>query len=345
MNAIVTTRPPVRNVGALRTDPRRLALFSTTVGKELKGYEIDLAVQYCEIFNADPFTNGIYFFVFGKYGTAGRRITPVLSIHQYRRIAAASNTYRPDPAPPRFTYDEKLKGLTNPKGIVDCEVVVYRYAHGEWHPITSRLRWEERAPIIKTCEGGYEWKGTGEHWENEDGSKGKEKKVKVPKGVETELLDPKKESWHKMPETMLAKCTEADALRKGWPNETQGAYAEGELDAVKTIDLTADDIIREEEVRQRLERIGGASGKTIYLDWMDGSALQILQAGQVYDEVMKWIRSKTKPGEEEYSTILSFFEKNRMSLQQYWGIEKDAANELKKEMERIKELAAAPAKD
>ena len=32
-----------------------------------------------------------------------------------------------------------------------------------------------------------------------------------------QMLDPRKKNWHQMPETMLAKCTEAACFRKGWP--------------------------------------------------------------------------------------------------------------------------------
>lgn len=41
---------------------------------------------------------------------------------------------------------------------------------------------------------------------------------------------PNKPNWRKMPRVMLAKCAEARALRKGWPDELGAVYGEDELD-------------------------------------------------------------------------------------------------------------------
>lgn len=40
----------------------------------------------------------------------------------------------------------------------------------------------------------------------------------------------KQAMWKKMPRVMLAKCAEARALRRGWPKELHGIYAEEEMD-------------------------------------------------------------------------------------------------------------------
>lgn len=320
--------------GALtRADKGRLSLFVKTVGKELVGSEIDEAIEWCEIYSANPFTKDIYFFVFGAPGSKERRVVPVLSIGLYRKNAARSNDYRPDAAPPRFTYDETAVGPDNPKGIVSCEVTLYRHSHGEWHPQTSRLSWEERAPIIEGGSEGFEWIETGETWADS----GKPKRKKVPKGEAIRMLDPGKPNWRTMPETMLAKCTEADALRKGWPEALSGSYAEGELDSARMIELTATEIIEEQQRIERKGRVGGMDA--VFIDWMDGNALVAVKADELLGKAMDFIKAHTKKGEEEYSTIAGWRTKNQVSLQHYWAAKPAEALELKKALEGVEEQA------
>ncbi len=45
--------------------------------------------------------------------------------------------------------------------------------------------------------------------------------------------------WSKMPKTMLAKCAEAKALRKGWPDELGGVYSPEEMDQAATTELSS----------------------------------------------------------------------------------------------------------
>src|SRR5690606_12382101 len=105
---------PIRNTGALtRQDARRLDLFRKTVGKDLIGAEIDEAIEWCELYGANPFVRDIFFFVFDA-DKPTRHVVPVLGIGLYRKIAARTGNYRPDENPPRFRYDEALKGPSNP---------------------------------------------------------------------------------------------------------------------------------------------------------------------------------------------------------------------------------------
>lgn len=327
---------PMSKTGALtRRDPTRLALFKRTVGKDLRGSEIDTAIELCEVYGANPFTKDLFFFIFNADDAEKRNVVPVLSIGMYRKMAARSGNYRPDDKPPRFTYDEQLIGPANPKGIVDCEVTVYRHAHGEWFPITSRIRWEERAPLVEEGADGHKWVPVepAEVWPDGHKRAGQPKMRKVPVGEPTVRLDPKKPHWKSMPETLLAKCTEADAIRKGWPNETAGSYAEGELDQAHTIELTATEIIDNAEREDRFERIGGA--KAIMVDWLDGSELQRVPAGRFHDQAMAFIQAHMKPGEEEAGHVLMWKNKNRAGLTEFWALEKDAALSLKKRLEEV----------
>jgi phage recombination protein Bet len=294
--------------GLSRSDPRRLSLFTKTAGKDLRGPEVDEAIEWCELYGANPFTKDIYFFVFDADKPDKRRVVPVLGIGLYRKIAARSGNYRPDDKPPRFTYDPEAMGPLNPKGIVDCEVTVHRFAHGEWFPCVSRLKWEERAPIQEIWEPG------------EDGKRRPSGKFQ---------LDPKKTNWRTMPETMLAKCVEADAIRKGWPNETSGSYVDGDLDASKTLELSATEIIETVETERRLAAVGGSNA--ILVSWEPTAALTPVPIGKFGDRVMEFIGQNT----DQPSVILLWKERNKHGLNEYWARDKDGALALKKELEKV----------
>lgn len=328
MSNVLALRP---NGGLTRRDPRRLDLFMRTVGKELRGTEIDEAIEWCELYGANPFVKDIYFFVFDKDDQAKRRVVPVLGIGLYRKIAARTRNYRPDDTPPRITYDEKAISQANPAGIVDCEVSVFQHAHGEWHRITSKLRWEERAPI-KT--GGVTWEKTGEFYPPGHKKAGKPKYRKVIDESSPDVLDPDKRNWHTMPETMLAKCVEADAIRKAWPNETAGSYVAEEMDAAQTIDLTATEIAETYASELRLKQVGAAN--CIIIDWCDGEPLQNVPIGQLGDKAIAFVREHAA---SDPSRVHMWAERNRAALKEYWGRDKAGALAVKREIESIQQAA------
>lgn len=309
MNNII----PIRATGALtRNDGRRLELFCKTVGKELVGHEIDEALEWCQLYGANPFVKDIYFFVFDAKDAEKRRVVPVLGIGLYRKIAARTGNYRPDEQPPRFAYDEAAKCETNPSGMLWCEVSVYRHSHGAWHPITSRLKWEERAPLK-------------EIWAYDEATN-----KRKPTGRFE--LDSKKTNWRTMPETMMAKCCEADAIRKGWPNETAGSYVAEEMDAAHTLDLTATEIIEKKQQEDRFARIGGANCLTI--DWCDGKPLTREPAGKFGDRAIEYIKNASA------AEAMVWADRNRHALQEYWALDKNGCLAVRKEIE-AKQLEAA----
>lgn len=318
----MTALAPLARTGALtRRDPRRLELFRKTVGKKLRGDEIDEAIEWCELYGANPFVKDIYFFVFDENDAEKRRVVPVLGIGLYRKIAARTRNYRPDEAPPRFAYDDALKSPANPTGMVWCEVSVNVFSHGAWHTVASRLRWEERAPIKA---GGYRWEDTGEFWPDS----GKPKKRKVADDS-APILDETKKNWHTMPETMMAKCCEADAIRKAWPNETAGSYVAEEMDSAVTLDLTATEIAESYASEQRLKQIGAAG--SILIDWMDNKGIVQVPIGQLGDRAIEWVRSNAA----EPMTVQLWRDRNRHALQEYWGRDKAGALALKQAIEPI----------
>lgn len=310
---------PMATGGLTRRDPRRVALFQRGPGKDLQGSEIDEALEWCEIYGANPFVKDIYFFVFDAKDPAKRRVVPVLGIGLYRKIAARTGNYLPDDEPPAFRYEEKLKGPDNPLGIIDCTVRLKVYRHGDWHVVSERLRWDERAPIKEEYES-YDWIETGETWADS----GKPKKKKVGKGKAVKTIEKGKQNWATMPETMLAKCVEAAAIRKAFPNETAGSYVAEELDW-QTIEGTAEDITNRYESEQRMLAIGGPS---ITLDWCDGEPLDYVPLGKVHDRVSAWITAEENAGKASL-----FKARNTVGLREFWAHDKAAALDIRKQID------------
>lgn len=272
----------------------QLALIKKTVAKDCdrnsKGIdlhlgEFDWAMEICRALKLDPLRRQIYFFVFGKDDPKRRQMVPVVAIGGYRAIAARTGNYRPSEEPPVYEYSEAAKDpLSNPKGLVKATETVWQYLHGSWHPVRAEAHWDAYAPIIEEPEGGYDYKDTGETWPD-----GNPKKKKIAVGEIVRKLDPNKERWRVDPEGMLAKCAEALALRKAWPDDFAGTYVEGELDRAEVLDLTPTEMAENAEANAKLALIGGANALTV--DWCDGSKLARVPEGKFCDEVLKWTRT------------------------------------------------------
>jgi phage recombination protein Bet len=290
----------------VKWNDRQLSLIRKTVAKDCTPTEFDWFVEICRGFGLDPLRRQIYAFVFHADKADKRQLIPVVSIGGLRAIAERTGNYRPDDKPTRFEFTEP-EAATNPHGLLRAEVAVYKRAHGEWFPVVAEAYWSEFAPLK-------------EIWEN-DKPTGKFR------------LDHKKEGWHRMPRLMLAKCAEALALRKAWPDDFAGVYEESEIDRAHSIDLTPSEMADAGDQDKRMEMIGGKSA--ILVDWMDGEPLQRVPAGKFGDASLAFIREHMKPGEEEVSAVLMWRDKNRHALTEYWALDKDGALTLKAELEKV----------
>ena len=120
------------------------------------------------------------------------KYTPITSIDFMRIRAAETNEYAgSDDA----EFHPKPTGA-NPEKFIPpsaATVTVYRLVQGHFAKFTATARWAEYCP--------------------EPGPSGKGDVM-----------------WRKMPHTMLAKCAEALALRKGFPRQLAGLYAKEEMD-------------------------------------------------------------------------------------------------------------------
>ena len=138
-----------------------------------------------------------------------------------------------------------------------------------------------------------------------------------------------------MPRLMLEKCAEAKALRRGWPEDYAGTYAEGEMDRAEVLDLTPSEMANAAETEDRLSKIGGPN--RILIDWLDGAELQPVTVGQLGDQAIAFVAKHA----EEPSVIMQWQQRNRYGLQEYWARDKDGALAVKAAIEKALEQEAA----
>lgn len=267
----------------------KLALIRRTVAKDCNDDEFRLFIHMCNAVRLDPLRRQAHAFVFSKKDEEKRQLTVVTSIGGYRSIADRTGNYRPDTEAPRYTMcaeDEK----TNPEGIESCDVTVFKFSHGEWWPVVGQAFWKEYVPLYNG------------------------------------MLDRAKQGWIKMPRIMIAKCAEANALRKAWPDDFANVHAEEETHREESLDaITA---IEQAEQADRFAKLGGPN--LLIIDWMDGKPLAMVPAGQFKDRAEEYLRTcKGQP-----STVCAWAERNAVSLRQFWGISSGDALALKKDIEK-----------
>lgn len=304
MNQIVPIRQGTDYTGA------QLALIKRTVAKDTNTDEFDLFMAVARMKGLDAFSKQIAAIVFNKNKPDKRNMSIITTIDGMRAIAARSGRYRPDEDEPDYTVDVAEKGPLNPKGLIKAKVRIWiadAMNAGGWKPATGVAYWEEFAPIKD------EWA--------ENAQTGKYK----PTGEQT--LDTGG-NWGKMPRIMLAKCAEAQALRKAFPEDLSGLYEAAELDRAQVLDVTASQLIGDYETEARLERVGAIGG--IMLQLTPTSPIEAVQLGQIADRVLDVAR------DFDLTQMRWFESANTQPLREFWARAPSDALALKTEMEKLK---------
>lgn len=305
MGALTTLRPASL---AATYDSRQLALIKRTVAADCNSDEFDLFVHMARSLRLDPLRRQIYAFVFSKDKPDKRKMSIITGIDGFRTIAERTGNYRPDEDEPSYEIDDGLKGPNNPAGLVKATVRVWKFSHGAWHKVTASAYWEEYAPLKE------EW--------GDDERTGKRK----PLGRFS--LDTSGH-WGRGPRHQLAKCAEALALRKAWPDDFSNVYAAEEVDRARVIDATPAELAEQGEVERRMDRIGGPA---LTVDWLvEHAPLEGVPVGQFMDRAMAWLREHS---DEPYQ-VLMWQTRNRHVLREFWAHAKGDALELNKEVERL----------
>jgi hypothetical protein len=136
----------------------------------------------------------------------------------------APGNYRPYENEPSFIADDALKAETNPAGLTA------RSGSGNSPTGNGSPSLASRAAPLKTV------------WVDNQ-------------PTERKVLD-KSGRWGDMPFLMLAKCAEAQAIRKGWPEDLSNTFVGEEIEQAALL-LNPAQAAAEGATRERLERIGG----------------------------------------------------------------------------------------
>jgi len=295
----------------------QLSLMRRTVAADCDDAEFNLFLEAARRIGLDPFRRQIYAVVYNKKKAEKRRMSIITGIDGFRAVAARNGDYRPDEDEPQIEYSEAAKNpQSNPLGIVKAAVKCWKFGPDkQWHPLTGVAYWDEFAPLK---EGGAMVE-TGEVWPDS----GKPKKEFQGNGTFTLPADSK---WRSMARVMIAKCAEAQAIRKGWPEDLSGVYAPEEMERATVIDGTATEIVEEYQREERLKLVNARD--SIALWWRAGEQVELVPLGQVFDRCCKFIR-----GCDTDTEILNWRRTNEHSLNEFWARSKADALELKKQIE------------
>jgi len=294
-------------------DPAQLALIRRTVAADTTADEFNMFIEIAKRAGLDPFRRQLYCIVYSKDKPDKRKVTFITGIDGFRAVAARNRDYRPDDEEPTIVYDDAAKNPEiNPLGIVKATVKAHKMApSGEWFPVSGTAYWSEFAPLKD------EWA-----WNEE-------KNKRAPTGRIT--LDPTS-NWYKMGRIMFCKCAEAQALRKGWPEDLSGIYSPEEMER-PMLDVTPTDAIEQHEQAQRMARIGGTN--TIAMIWKMGEALEAVPVGKLADRCIAHFATLESIGELDW-----WWATNEVSMRQFWALHKSDALNVKAEHEKRKAALA-----
>lgn len=298
MNTVAPIRP-------IEMTAKQLDLIKRTVAADCSAEEFDLFIEVARRVGLDPFRRQIYAVVYSKDKADKRKMSIITGIDGFRSVAERSGKYRPGEDEPEIYYNEVEKNPdTNPLGIERAVVTCFKFGpDGQWHKLKGVAYWSEFAPIKE------EWA-----YNPQAGKRQPTGNVTLPEG-----------NWRKMPRVMIAKCAEAQAIRKGWPEDLSGIYAPEEMDH-HAVDATASELVEAHAVEQRLALTKTAN--VLHVFWGVDKPLEAVPVSQFADRVLAFVSGLTRRPDLE-----GWKETNRAPLQEFWARHKSDALELRKALD------------
>lgn len=291
-------------MGAL-TDftPAQLITIKNTVARDTNVLEFDLFMNAARSYGLDPFRKQISAIVFNKDKPEKRQMAIIVGRDGLRTIAARCGDYRPASERAQIEYDTVLEGPSNPKGIRSVTIRLWKQdqKNGEWFPVIGEADWDEFAPIKD------EWA-----YDKDEGRR-------KPTGKKSVTGN-----WATMPKIMLTKCAEGQALRAGWPDQFGNLYAEEEMQAHTTKDITPSEEIQQETQHRRENMLGE---RAILMTLDTTGALQRIPVGQMADRCLEYIK------ESDPETIYTWSIQNREPFREFWTAHPNDALAIKKAIE------------
>ncbi len=171
---------------------KQIDILKNSICKGITNEEFEVFIMACVKTQLDPFMRQIYAVKRKSKkpdGTWGETMTIQTGIDGYRLIAERTERYAPGPEP-TYVYDN------NGQLISSTSYIKKQTKDGTWHTVSASAYLDEYCQTFVD-------KNTGE---------------KRPTGM-----------WVNMQRTMLAKCAEAQALRKAFPSEMSGVYTKEEM--------------------------------------------------------------------------------------------------------------------
>ncbi|MEN6512249.1 MAG: phage recombination protein Bet [Chloroherpetonaceae bacterium] len=188
-------------VAANHFSQKQIDILKNSICKGSSNEEFEIFLMACQKTKLDPFMRQIYA-VKRKAkkpdGSWGETMTIQTGIDGYRLIAERTERYAPGPEP-TYTFD-------NNGSLISATAYIKKLTKdGTWHIVSASAFLDEYLQTTLDRQ-------TGE---------------KKPTGL-----------WINMPKTMLAKCAEAQALRKAFPAEMSGIYTKEEMQQADLEELT-----------------------------------------------------------------------------------------------------------